>query len=435
MNYSIFKVIIFIYFLLQTPTLYGINFNELVNHTYLNSNELQHKYLDIDIAQEDLNIVVSELYPILNIGYNLEKTNSLDDEHNTNTSIDGNNISNETLKKSYSYININYNLYSFGRVSQKIEVQKQNKESKKYEYCIGFQELILELLKNYYEARTATEKLKIIDDILKQKNEIYLYNNRLFHLGEIDKTSVLNASLDVVTTYNKKLEHSQILNESLFNILRISKTDLSNKILEPLQSTINNENIEFYKTEKSFLLQTKIKMKQAELSFLNKEFLPNVNLYAKYDMYGYDERSYTEAFDNMNSNSYKMGLNISWNIFNGFKTTAQKQKAKLELKKLQHEYLIQKDKFDTQKSIDNHKIAVLNEELYHLEKNVFNSLENQNNINKLYDLGESNKLEWLNKQITRLNNTLEEVLMKEKIAYETIKKEILLYGTKECTVH
>lgn len=111
----------FILILMYVGCIYAVDFEYLLNKAYENSYEIKQKQLDVDIAKKDLDIVYAEFYPELSVGYNIENTNSLDDDNDINTNIDGNSVSNETLKKSYSYVSMNYNLYGFGRSTQKLK--------------------------------------------------------------------------------------------------------------------------------------------------------------------------------------------------------------------------------------------------------------------------------------------------------------------------
>lgn len=98
--------------------LYAVDFKQLQILLEENSKQLELKKYDIDISNEDMNIVNSENYPSLTIGFNIEDSKSLTDNINS-TSVGDNNLVNDSLKKSYSYVNLNYNLYSFGRLESK----------------------------------------------------------------------------------------------------------------------------------------------------------------------------------------------------------------------------------------------------------------------------------------------------------------------------
>ena len=160
-----------------------------------------------------------------------------------------------------------------------------------------------------------------------------------------------------------------------------------------------------------------------------------VNFYAKYDFYGSSTKSYSEAMDNMDKNSYKLGVSISWNFFNGFKTLSQKNKTKLELKQLKYQYLHEKEDFNSRLKLSSSKINSLEKEQKELQRILDLSNQNQINSMKLHKVGELSKVEILNKQIETLNKKQELKSMNEKFAFEKLKKHILSYGVNQCIVH
>lgn len=150
--------------------LYAVGFNQLQILLKENSKQLELKKYDIDISNEDMNIVNSENYPSLTIGFNIENSKSLTDNINS-TSVGDNNLVNDSLKKSYSYVNLNYNLYSFGRLDSKKKAQEYKIEAIKYEYCQEKKDLILKLLEIYSNALTYQIKIESLENIIEEKIE------------------------------------------------------------------------------------------------------------------------------------------------------------------------------------------------------------------------------------------------------------------------
>ena len=89
----------------------ALSFTQLQLLLQKNSKQLELKKYDIDISKEDMNIINSENYPTLTSGFNIEDSKSLN--QNSNTSVGDNNLVTDSLKKSYAYLSLNYNLYSF----------------------------------------------------------------------------------------------------------------------------------------------------------------------------------------------------------------------------------------------------------------------------------------------------------------------------------
>lgn len=192
--------------------------------------------------------------------------------------------------------------------------------------------------------------------------------------------------------------------------------------------------MDFDDSSNAKVIISKIKEKQSEILFYEKEYLPNINFYSKYDFYGYDQKNYLNSIDDLRENSYRFGVNLSINLFDGFKTSSLKQKATLELKQLQVKYDLEKDKFDSEILISNENYKIDKENLENKLKNIELSTQNQINTKKLENIGEIAKIESINSNIETLYKNLEYELNKGKLAYEYTKREIYKDGEK-CIVH
>lgn len=411
-------------------SLFSLDFEQLKNYTILNSKQLKVKNLDIFISNKELDIVKSEIYPEISVGLNIESSKSLEGA-NTSTSVGGDTISNDSLQKSYSYVNLNYNLYSFGRFESKVKTQEYQIESVNYDYCLEKKNIIINLLDSYYNARNHYNNNDYLQEIIDKKNKLYNYNQKLFNLGNITKLQLMKSSIEVADLYSQITNNKKQLKEYIEKLSNISSYEfLENENLDPLYI----ENLEFKNsfenTTNAKLIQSQIKTKKAELSLQKKEFMPNLNFYSKYDVYGSDKSSFKESLKDMKENSYKLGLNLSWNVFNGFKTTSLKEKTILELKQLQHKYDLEKDNFETQVNIlnQNYELDTLN--LKHKNQSLEIALANEDYSKRLNKVGEIDKLEEINFKIEKLYKELEYKTSKEKLAYEHIKKTILLQDSK-----
>ncbi len=431
MNFKILIMIIVI--VISIKELYAINYYQLKYHLIKNSKELQIQKYNIDIAKEELNIISSQSYPSLSFGFNIEKSNLLE-KSITSTSVGTNNLTTDSLKKSYSYINLNYNLYSFGRVEQKKQNQKHLINVSSYEYCLNRKNLILKLLEAYYNLLNSKNKINYLLKVLNLKSKIYKNKEKLFKNGNISKFEVLNSAIEIAELYSKINDDKKQI-ENLLNQISLI-TNYKFKKDEKFESLeiISSKRVNFENTINAKTLISQINAKKSEIYLYEKEFFPNLNFYSKYDFYGYDNNSYRTSLSTLRKNSYKFGLILSFNIFDGFKTISLKEKAFLQLKQLRKKYEFEREKF-------NYEIKTLTEN-YKFEKSIFEnktkslnlSLKNTINSNKLYKQGEITKLEEINQNIENIYKQLELKKSKEKLAYESTKKLILLEDEK-CIVH
>ncbi len=415
--------------LLYFNPLHAMDFNHLKKLLEKNSKQLELKKYNIDISKEDINIINSENYPNINVGFNIEDSKSLN--NNISTSVGEYSITSDSLKKSYSYINLNYNLYSFGRLDNKKRIQKYRAESIKYDYCKEKKDLILKLLDIYFNALNNQIKIENFQNIIKDRNNIYKLKNRLFNIGNITKIEVTKSAIEVANLYSQINDSKKELKNFYEQISFLTNYKfLKDEKLKPLMINELKKDMEFENSSTAKELLFQIKSKQAEILLYEKEFLPNLNFYSKYDFYGYDENSYKSSMQNMKKNSYRFGLNLSINFFDGFKTLSQKQKTILELKQLQTQYDLEKKKFDNEILISNQNYQMDKQNLKHKLQNIQLSSSNQTNIIKLENIGELGQIDILNSNIEKTDKHLDYKLNELKLAYEYTKRIILDEGEK-----
>ena len=422
------------FILLNFNILNAIDFNQLQTLLEENSKQLELKKYDIDISKEDMNIINSENYPTLSVGFNMEDSKSLN-SNSISTSVGDNNLITDSLKKSYSYLNLNYNLYSFGRLDSKEKVQEYKIEAVKYEYCQEKKDLVLKLLEIYSNALNYQLKIGTFENVIEEKNRIYELKDRLFNIGNITKIEVTKSAIEVADLYSQISDNKKDLKSLYEQITFLTNYNfLKNEDLKPLIFKQLEDSVEFENSSNAKTLLSQINSKKSEISLYEKEFLPNLNFYSKYDFYGYDQNSYRNSINQMKENSYRFGLNLSINLFDGFKTSSLKQKASLELKQLQTKYDLEKEKFDNEILISNQNYQMDKLNLENKLQNIQLSLLNETNTKKLEDVGELANIESINSNIEKIYKHLDYKLNEGKLAYEYTKRKILFEGEK-CIVH
>lgn len=428
-----FRITIALLIIFVNP-LYCIEFQELKDYMFKNSKQLQIKKYDIDISNKDLSIIDSDAYPTISIGYNIEKSESLNSKI-SNTSIGDNSLSNDTLKKSYSYLSLDYNLYSFGRLEKKRQNQKYLINVSKFEYCLECQDLSLKLLEQYNNILNNQIKADYLAKIIEEKNKIYKYKEKLFESGDISSLDVTNSAIDVADMYSQISDNQKEFKNLYNQIVLITNYPLLGKEhFNPLIISNITSQKEFEKSVNAKIIESKIKAKEFEIALYENDYLPNLNFYSKYDFYGYDKDSYKQSIDGMKENSYKFGLNLSINIFNGFKTSSQKEKALFQLKQLQTQYDFDKDKFDNEILTLNQNYNFDTFNLENKSKTLDLAFLIERNSSKLKEIGELNQIEILNSNIEKLYKELDYKLNEGQLSYEYAKKSILLEDDK-CIAH
>lgn len=413
---------------------YCTDFNQLKNLLESNSKELEMKQISVAISKKDLDIIESENYPSISLGANLEDAKSLTNSSGS-ASVGDNNLITDSAKKSYSYLGLNYNVYSFGRLETKSNSQKHQIEVAKYDYCQQKNDLNLKLLELYSNALNYQLRIETFENILEERNRIYELKERLFIVGNVGKLDVTKSAIDIADIYGQISEFKKELknNEEQISFLT-GYVFKRNEYLDSLMIDNSMQNIEFENSSTSKVIFSQMEAKKFEVLLFEKEFLPNLNFYSKYDFYGNDINSYKTSIEELKENSYRFGLNLTISLFDGFKTTSQKEKALLELKQLQTKYDLEKARFENEISISNQNFQMDKSNLENRLQNIQLTSLNQTNTTKLENIGEMARIETINSNMEKMNKELDYKLNEVKLAYEFNKRKILIEDEK-CIVH
>jgi outer membrane protein TolC len=432
--YKLFFLISINTIILQSS--FALDFKTLQKYTIENSKLLQISKLDIDISKTQLDYINSEKYPTISIGVSAERSKGLSDDSSDSSYVGDNSVSSSSLYKTYSYLSLNYSLFDFGRLYYKTKSQNFDIETKKNDYCIEQNKISQKLLDLYFNVRITEIKKQYLDEILKYSNNLYQYYKRLHEIGNIQKTEVVTNAIAVANLYNDISNNNKTYIENLEKLSNLSNFDLktTNKLDSlSISKEIMNKRFEDTNLAKKYL--NEIQNKQAELDLIQAQYYPQINLFGKYDFYGYDQDSFSNSIDDFEENSYKYGLNITWQIFDGFKKQAQEKKASHELAQLNLKYEQAKIDFLTELNILNKTHRFYSKIMEKNAKALNLSDEKVDIALRLNSIGEIDKSIEINSIIKKLYTESEYKQAQETIAYKMMKKDIMLNGDNECIVH
>lgn len=337
-----------------------LTYRNTLNQAINNSFDIKMASLDIDISKAELKATRADLYPTLYTQVNTEYNNGLGNTQNINY-VGNTVVSSYTQYRNLASLGLSYNLFDFGAIGKKVLIAKKDVDQKKVMVDLQMKDLKLKVLDLYTKTLQYNDEIKTKSEVLKVYEEMFSAKERLFKAGVNDKISVMDEAVKIARTqddiHNSKLELKNSLNDlsaltlqkydaDNIDILDFEELNIKNNILpitnfEPLKAKVAQKEIDLsFNPEKS--LESKyydfeIEKKKAELEMYKRQRLPAFKFYTNYLMYGQDPNQYWESFSSFRQASIAFGISGTFAFFDGFKNKANKEKAALEIKKIQLE--------------------------------------------------------------------------------------------------
>ena len=196
--------------------------------------------------------------------------------------------------------------------------------------------LVLEVNKAFMQLQLAYKAV----EVLEKANATAQANLRLIEnynkQGLLQKTDLLSVQVRVNEVKNQlQYAKSNVQNASDYLAFLLDDSN-KNKVYKPLEAIENNIEISTFETNLSANRKDVLAMdksveayeKMAKMSQMN--FLPRLNAFGSYEMYD------TQLFQT-GAKGYTIGAQLSWDIFDGYKSIGKYQKAKAEYQKAEVE--------------------------------------------------------------------------------------------------
>ena len=387
----------------------------------------------IDIAKSDVKASKAELkarkstnYPNFYMSANTGYSGTYDDYAGSVYVGNDNLSSNNDFQNSVSLI-LSYDIYKFGSDSYAIEAAKEGVKSKNYEVCVKSLELSLEVLNAFHRALTLKNRIEIYENLKVINELISNYSVRLNEAGELDKISTTNKKLDLVNLNSQILKSKTELRAILNHLSALSSLNLIESNL-PKSFNVSYtypKFIKFENTYKSKSLEAQEISAKYNITSNERSKYPTISLYARYDFYGQDRDSFDRAISDTKKHGYRVGINFTWSLFDGFRKDAQLDSSKAQLEKVILEK--RQAKLEYEKEIADLLAFLQNKDETEniLEELVNESKKNEANIKRLQKSGEKSKLEALDSIIKTLQNIIELTDYKLESEAKLIRAHIL----------
>ena len=196
--------------------------------------------------------------------------------------------------------------------------------------------LALEVNKSFMQLQLAYKAVKVLEkaNVTAEAN-LKLVEN-YFKQGILQKTDVLSVQVRVGEIKNQlQYAKSNVQNASDYLAFLLNE-DNTNKVYKPLEEldntiAISSSNTTLSGSRKDILAMEKSSEAYSKMYQSSKmNFLPTLNAFGSYEMYD-------DTLFGTNAQGYLIGAQLSWKVFDGYKSIGKMEKAKAEYQKAQVE--------------------------------------------------------------------------------------------------
>jgi len=401
-----------------------IEFWELLDLALIKATAQILKKHDIKITKENMELVKSEYYPNISLVYSGEYYNGYN--RNSSATIGGSFYPGiKQFRDSFS-LSLNYELYRFGATDLKVKMSEKDIEIVKSELTLQEEQISKELLGYYVNALRAQDIIKYKGKIQLVQDRIIQKKWRLFEVGQMTKIELSKDQLSLISLekeiskqkmdFLKAVKSIQILTN-----ITIDSSSVKFAMLEPKNSEIKI----FEESAVANNLKLNLEKKLQELELIKKDYMPTLYASSGYRFYG-DGSGFVSAFENIEKNSWDIGINLKWDVFNGYKTDKTIGKLKLEVQKLAEQYRLAKVDFEV-KELKSKLLKESINKMLHIESEILSQTHQQEEmLSRLQDVGQIDSMQLDQIEIKKLQSELDFRLGVTERVYESISSELII---------
>ncbi|SFS77472.1 TolC family protein [Lutibacter maritimus] len=207
----------------------------------------------------------------------------------------------------------------------------------------------LEVTKAYMQLQVAYKAVEVLEKAKEAALESKKIADNNFKQGYMQKADILSVEVHVTEIENQLLTtKSNVKNASDYLLFLMGEE--SKNTLKPSNELIADSNLEIYSIQLSENRADIEAMQKSTEAYSNiykadkMSFLPRLNAFGTYELY--DDQLF-----GTNAKGYLVGAQLSWNVFDGFKSIGKAQKSKAELDKAE----ISLDQYKNQSQLEYNK--------------------------------------------------------------------------------
>ncbi|WP_051224097.1 TolC family protein [Flavobacterium tegetincola] len=254
------------------------------------------------------------------------------------------------------------------RQAARIKAQSYKLQSERTEEA-----MLLDAKKSYMELQLAYQSVQVLEKALQTAKENGRMVDNFSKQGLVQKTDVLSVEIRINEIKNQlQMAKSAVRNSSDY-IGYLVNNEEKNVIYKPLDAFELDENAATEATSLSnrkdfqaMALSTEAYGKMVSASKMS--FLPRLNAFGSYELY--DKNIFGTS-----AKGYVIGAQLSWNIFDGYKSIGKLQQAKIVFEKAQTEEFQYKAKSELELNKFNRQLLDAKEKVNLAQLNVNQSTE------------------------------------------------------------
>ncbi|OPY76708.1 MAG: outer membrane channel protein [Syntrophorhabdus sp. PtaU1.Bin058] len=341
-NMSAVVVLILLTFILRGQGLCAtvIDFDTVAEKAVRHSQEVRMSDIDIRISQSAKKEALSTFYPLLSVRWNSGYVKDLTDGTAQVTSVGDVILLENTMFQNALSLGIGYDLYDFGAKDKRVFIAYRDVDLRMTIYAQSVRNVKVKVLSVYSDLLLAWKELAAKKELLGLYRELSAVKERLFVAGRIAKVEMTDDALNVVKTLDEIDGVTLRVNELLHELSVYTGEDYVIEDLEVKGFSEEKEAPGNFRVDASpewRMYELAIEKKRAEIEALERERYPKFAFNSNYTWYGQDLKRFNASIENMRSRNFFVGLSVTMPLFDGFKSSANIEKARLEMERLKIE--------------------------------------------------------------------------------------------------
>lgn len=313
---------------------------------------------NVEISKAKVWEARSEYLPTVRGQLNAEYQKDLTNETSAVTSVGNTVIPTGTRFQNSVSLSANHTLFDFGARGQKVKLAKADTRVQKATFYQSTRDLRLRIIELYTDILILQQNQDHLSSLIPIYRSVYKVKQRLYEPGRTSRVEVSEAAIQVAEALDQieKLKEDRQTKLNELSVYTLAEYNAQDTLLEDLQAPADTDTktlkahieMDVQHSPEAAYYDAQIKGKKAERSVIKRQYLPTVQAYFNYTLYGFDPDQYWASVGDIANRNLYTGLTISVPIFDGFKGLAQLKRNHWEIEKLRLEKAHQLAKLKSQ---------------------------------------------------------------------------------------